>query len=409
MFLVKREHFNKTYIIKGLITSFFISAFIYLAYFGIQYKLLDTILGFIAFYLLLKIERKSLFYAGFFTAIFWFYWIAISFQYYDLTAFGPLAIIFFGFVYGLIFYLTAIIDKLWFRILAIFLLSYIHPLGFNWFIPELIFINSYIPVTKEYLAIVLASIYMFIKLKRLKVIAIVPILFILTNKGVYIDNPPLKISMPQLNINQTTKWDKTHLSHQIEQNFKLIDKAIENKNDLVILPETVFPLVLNKENFLYHNLQKKSLDIDIIVGGIYFEDKHYYNVSYHFSKTNVVVAKKVVLVPFGEEIPLPKFFVDLINNTFYNGAEDFKKADKATDFDIKGVKFRNAICYEATSEDIYKELNEVKYMIAISNNAWFTPSIEPILQKLLLQYYAKKYDITIFHSINGSSNYIIRP
>ena len=137
--------------------------------------------------------------------------------------------------------------------------------------------------------------------------------------------------------------------------------------------------------------------------------KHYYNVSYHFSKTNVVVAKKVVLVPFGEEIPLPKFFVDLINNTFYNGAEDFKKANKATDFDIKGIKFRNAICYEATSEKIYKELNGLKYMIAISNNAWFTPSTEPILQKLLLQYYAKKYNITIFHSINGSNNYIIRP
>ncbi len=409
MFLVKREHFNKTYIIKGLITSCFISAFIYLAYFDLQYKLLDTILGLIAFYFLLKIERKSLFYAGFFTAIFWFYWIAISFQYYDLTPLGPLVIIFFGFVYGLLFYLTAIIDKLWFRCLAIFLLSYIHPLGFNWFVPELIFINSYIPVTKEYFAIVLASIYMFIKLKRLKVIAIIPILFIFTNKGVYVDNPNLKISMPQLNINQTTKWHEKHLSEQIDLNFQLIDKAIKDKNDLVILPETVFPLVLNKENFLYHNLQKKSLDIDIVVGGIYFEDKHYYNVSYHFSQTNVTVAKKVVLVPFGEEIPLPKFFVDLINNIFYNGAEDFKKADKATDFNIKGTKFRNAICYEATSEKIYKELNGIKYMIAISNNAWFTPSTEPILQKLLLQYYAKKYNITIFHSINGSSNYIIRP
>ncbi len=48
-------------------------------------------------------------------------------------------------------------------------------------------------------------------------------------------------------------------------------------------------------------------------------------------------------------------------------------------------------------------------MIATSNNAWFTPSIEPTLQKLLLKYYAKKYDVTIFHSINGSENYTIRP
>ena len=37
-------------------------------------------------------------------------------------------------------------------------------------------------------------------------------------------------------------------------------------------------------------------------------------------------------------------------------------------------------------------------MIVISNNAWFTPSIEPILQKQLLRYYAKKYGISIYHS-----------
>ena len=87
----------------------------------------------------------------------------------------------------------------------------------------------------------------------------------------------------------------------------------------------------------------------------------------------------------------------------------YKKAEKATDFLIKNTKFRNANCYEATKEEIYADLNNTKYMIAISNNAWFTPSIQPTLQKLLLKYYAKKYNITIFHSVNGSSNYIINP
>jgi apolipoprotein N-acyltransferase len=46
-------------------------------------------------------------------------------------------------------------------------------------------------------------------------------------------------------------------------------------------------------------------------------------------------------------------------------------------------------------------------MISISNNAWFTPSIEPTLQKLLMQYYSKLYGVTIYAVANGSSNWVI--
>ena len=48
-------------------------------------------------------------------------------------------------------------------------------------------------------------------------------------------------------------------------------------------------------------------------------------------------------------------------------------------------------------------------MIAISNNAWFTPSIEPTLQHLLLKFYSRTYNVTIFHVVNGSPNRIYRP
>ena len=47
-------------------------------------------------------------------------------------------------------------------------------------------------------------------------------------------------------------------------------------------------------------------------------------------------------------------------------------------------------------------------MIVLSNNGWFVPSTEPTLQKLLLLYYNKKYDTTIYHSINMSPSYIIQ-
>ena len=410
MFLVKREYFNKIYIIKGFITALFFSAFIYLSYFGIEDKLLNTILGLIAIYLVLKIERKSLFFTGFFTGMFWFYWVGNSFVYYDAAYLGPLVIFLFGFVYAVLFYFIALFDYIYFRLFALFILSFIHPLGFNWFIPELLFIDSYFPTQKVYFAVILASVFMFIRInKKLKILAIIPLLFIYQDRGIYIDNPKLNIAMPQINVKQEQKWLKSQLSKIISENLSLIQKAIEEKKDLIILPETAFPIYLNKDEFLLEKLTELSSKIDIITGALLYENQNFYNATYHFSNGKITVGKKVVLVPFGEKIPLPKFFVDLINNTFYNGASDYIEAKEPTDFNVDGIKFRNAICYEATTNKIFQNLKDVKYMIAISNNAWFTPSIEPTLQKLLLKYYAKKYEITILHSINGSENYIVRP
>jgi len=47
-------------------------------------------------------------------------------------------------------------------------------------------------------------------------------------------------------------------------------------------------------------------------------------------------------------------------------------------------------------------------MIAISNNAWFAPSIEPTIQKLLMEYYARKYGVTIYHAANYKGTGVIK-
>lgn len=410
MFLVKRDNSNKNYIIKGFITAILLSAFIYLSYFDIQYKLLNTILGILAIYALLVIPRTSLFLAGFLTANLWFYWMAISLQYYELSYLAPVLLFAIGLGYGIIFTILGIFKSTFIRLLLIFGFTFVAPFGFNWMKFELLFIDSYFGVSKEDFALILVAVYMMIKLRRMKVLSFLPLLVAYqSTTGLYIDNPKASMAIPQFNITQDLKWKKNYKDTLIEKNLEEIDKAILDKKDLLVLPETSLPIILNRNELLLEHLSERSNKIDILVGSLYFENQRVYNATYHFSKGELKIAKKVVLVPFGEEIPLPKFFVDLINDTFYGGAQDYAKAQEPTDFIIKGQKIRNAICYEATTDKIFENLNGVKYMIATSNNAWFTPSIEPTLQKLLLRYYAKKYDVTIFHSINGSENYTIRP
>ena len=375
-----------------------------------EYKIVNTVLGLFAIYFLLVIPKRALFITGFLTGVLWCNWMAVSLQYYDLSYLSPVILIGIGLVYGLIFYLFALYDRLTFRILTIFAFTFFAPFGFNWMKFELLFVDSYIGTSKQDFLLILLAFYLIIKLKQYKILGLIPIFFAISlPKGEFIDNPIAKIHMPQMYVNQDLKWQKEYRETLNEKNYEEILKAIDEKKDLVVLPETAFTIALNRNAENLERLTDLSKEIDIITGALYVEDNQIYNASYHFSKGNIQVAKKVVLVPFGEEIPLPKYFVDLINKVFYNGAQDYAKASAPTDFIIKDEKFRNAICYEGTTDKIFENLGDTKYMIMISNNAWFTPSIEPTLQHLLLKYYSKKYGVTIFHVVNGSSNNIYRP
>ena len=375
-----------------------------------EYKIVNTVLGLFAIYFLLVIPKRALFITGFLTGVLWCNWMAVSLQYYDLSYLSPVILIGIGLVYGLIFYLFALFDRLTFRILTIFAFTFFAPFGFNWMKFELLFVDSYIGTSKQDFLLILLAFYLIIKLKQYKILGLIPIFFAISlPKGEFIDNPIAKIHMPQMYVNQDLKWQKEYRETLNEKNYEEILKAIDEKKDLVVLPETAFTIVLNRNAENLERLTDLSKEIDIITGALYVEDNQIYNASYHFTKGDIQVAKKVVLVPFGEEIPLPKYFVDLINKVFYNGAQDYAKASAPTDFIIKDEKFRNAICYEGTTDKIFENLGDTKYMIMISNNAWFTPSIEPTLQHLLLKYYSKKYGVTIFHVVNGSSNNIYRP
>jgi len=189
--------------------------------------------------------------------------------------------------------------------------------------------------------------------------------------------------------------------------MKAIQNALNNKKEAVILPESAFPLYLNHQIELMEKLLSLSKKITIITGALYAENGKSYNSTYLFKDGKVRVMHKVVLVPFGEEVPLPTWMGRWINDIFFDGASDYATAREVSDFKMVGKKFRNAICYEATNDKLFE--GDPKYMVAISNNKWFTPSIEPTLQHLLLQMQSNRHGTTIFHSTNGPITGIIVP
>lgn len=417
--------------IKNIITGFFIALLsagaIYLDWFGLNNYFINTILGLATLYLLLLADKKTWTWTGFFIGVLWFWWIGISFKNYDMAWAIPIPILILGLIYMAIFYLTIAVANFLGRILnmeqeqtpqssptrfelgakvfILLILSYVHPFGFDWFKPELMFTNSYLGVEKWQFALVLISLALSIFKKQLLYLAIIFLAYPYAShfQKTSTINPQLQLHGTHTNVKD--KWNIKLRNSHVDKVLIAINQAIEEKKQIIVFPESVLPLFLNTQSALMQRLQSDSMKITIVIGALYWENNIPRNSTYIFKKGGYTIANKVKLVPFGEENPLPDFMGKWINDLFFDGAPDYVASADFTDYTIAGVTYRNAICFEATSEKLYE--GEPKNMIVLTNNGWLIPSIEPTEQKILLQYYSKKYGTTIYHAVNMSNSYII--
>ncbi|MBA3025843.1 MAG: apolipoprotein N-acyltransferase [Sulfurimonas sp.] len=409
-FLQQSRNAKKSFLFElflGVLTAVLFSTFLYLEHYGITLKIINTLFGLTALTLFLYMPKRAVLIAGFLIGLAWFYWIGYSFKYQGVGFMTPFITLGFALVYMLFFGVLALTHKVYLRALLLFGLSFVEPFDFNWMQIELIFVDSYIGVFKYQLALVLLALTLpdYIKAQW----KYTPLFLLIAAFNFYTPvqkDTPLKIKLVATHMLQEEKWQRENLSGTITMVYKEIEYARDEGYDVVVLPESVFPLYMNKNPQIMDTLLQYSYDISIVTGSLLYEENQNYNVTYMFQNGVYEVAKKMVLVPFGEYIPLPNFAKKIINDTFFAGASDFTGADKPTDFLIKGVKFRNAVCYEATCSELYE--GEVDFMVAISNNAWFAPSIEPTLQKLLMRYYARKNGVTIYHSANSSGTGVVK-
>jgi apolipoprotein N-acyltransferase len=354
-------YFNTYYIKLGLIISLFLSLPIYLIHFGIDNKLLNSIVIIIGFIIIYKNDKKATPWIGFFMSIFWLWWISLSFRYYNLSILIPFIIFGIGVFYWFIFYIISFLPKIFVILFIIFGIGYIKPFGFNWFDFKYILPHTYF----------------------------------------YIPNQPqkpstLKIKTIHTHIPQDKKWDKNFIPIEIQNNFSYIKKAIK-KYEVIVLPESVFPIPINQYPKILNKLKNLSKQITIITGALEYKNNKYYNSTYLFKNGKVFIYHKHILVPFGEYIPI-ECCKTTINKIFFNGANDYTAEKDFNSYKIKNIKFLNAICYEVTNEKLYKK--SPKYIIAMSNNAWFKPSIEITLQKMIIEYYSSKYKKYVYHSVN---------
>ncbi len=358
----------------------------------------------------IKARGKTNFFIGFLTGIAWFWWMALSFRYYDLTWAIPLVILIIGCGYGLIFYVLDLFKNSWVKgVLVGGFFLVVHPFGFSWFRPDLIFVNSLFHSDWIAYSLVILSAILITQWRQIPLIAkvFIPVLLILatlTPIAPLSPEPPMKIVLTNTHIPQEKLWNSSYRFSVINQSLTLIDDAIMQKGRLVILPESAFPIPLNLDTNLTSILKEKSEKIAIAAGSIEIDlqTQAIYNTAYYFDHGVMTIARKHILVPFGEAIPLPSPFDRWINDLVFGGASDYTTAATMTTIKIDSTPLRNAICYEATEESMF---DHASWMVAMSNNGWFTPSPEPTLQHLLMKLLSNRYGTRIYHAVNGSPSY----
>ena len=426
-----RKYFTTNHIIEGLIIAILLSAFIYIEHFnllnGYSLLIINSISALSGLYLLLKAKVPVWFFSGFFISAFWLWWLSVSFIYYNLPYLVPISILLISTIYGLLFLTLAYIMKkiakkieshflilywensrILLNAISLILINQFEPFGFNWLKLQLLFTDSIFCVKFYCFSAVVILLALFAVFKKWYILLLLILIIDLKIPKVLNNNALRDIELVSTNIDVQEKWKRQNQLKYTNLALKKIDNAISKNKKLVILPESILPYFLNLEHPYLDKFLNRSKKITIVIGALYFKGKdNYRNSAYIIKNGNYTVANKVVLVPFGEANPLPKWMGTIVNKIFFDGAVDYRADSNYTTIKALNKEFKIAICYEGTATKTYQD--HPKFVIVISNNGWFKPSIEPTLQKILLKYYARVYKSTIYHSINGSKSYIILP
>ena len=401
-----------------------LSAFLYLPYLSLPDFLsiaLHTLFAVVGLFILIISSRRVLFVLGFFVGILWFYWISLSFRYYDLAYLVPLGIVGVALLCAVWFWLLGWLPTP-LRFVGIFAFEYIHLFDFHYLNLKLPLVDSLFGASDPIFIALLLLLTLFVYPKRVPypaienaigqaICATILIVLVWAQYGIPeslrppLAKAPLDIKLIHGTTGQDEKWQIETFRERLQQYYIQIEQAIKMGRDAIVFPESTFEAPLNLYSSIENKLFKYSHDITIVAGSLYIEDEKKYNSTYVFEDGKRQVAHKHILTPFGERVPLPAFAVRWINDLFYEGSSDFIAASSYSTYTIKGVSFTNAICYEATSVKLYE--HSPKYLMAISNNAWFAPSVQPMLQHTYLKYLSKKYGTVIYHSTNLGKTEVI--
>jgi len=200
----------------------------------------------------------------------------------------------------------------------------------------------------------------------------------------------ITVSVVQGNIEQDRKWDPAYRSDVTATYKRLTRKALDERPDLVIWPETATPFYFGGTDAPYPALSEdlkrfvRSSRTPLLFGSATYERKDrrhlLRNSAFFLDGDGAVddVYSKHHLVPFGEYVPL-KDSLFFFMNKIVHGPGDFVPGSEYTVVGVRSaaagtnIPFSTVICYEIIFPDLVREFvgRGARVMTTITNDAWF--------------------------------------
>ncbi|MGY1488646.1 apolipoprotein N-acyltransferase [Methylobacillus pratensis] len=221
---------------------------------------------------------------------------------------------------------------------------------------------------------------------------------------------PVSVALLQGNITQDLKWENQTLRETLQ---RYLDMTLQTKAQLIILPETAFPLISSQLPADY--LQRladhaRKNGGDILIGTVEHENDHYYNSMLSLGSSPEQSYRKTHLVPFGEFIPLKQVFGWVYENWLDIPLTDMSRGGfQQRPMRIAGQAVAINICYEDVfGEEIILQLPAANILVNTSNDAWYGESFAAYQHLQIAQARSMETARMMLRSTNTGATAIIR-
>jgi apolipoprotein N-acyltransferase len=231
------------------------------------------------------------------------------------------------------------------------------------------------------------------------------------------DAPKRTIALTQGNIDQSVKWLPSFQHETLRRYATLSRDALNTDPDLIIWPETALPF------YFLHNEELTAKTIEVVrASGVYFilgspsfvragKGPRYYNSAYLVDPTGKVVGKydKVHLVPYGEYVPLKRFFPFL--GKLVEAVGDFDSGKEGQILAWGDEKIGVLICFEAIFPGLARSMvnNGAQLLVNITNDAWFGRSSAPYQHLSMVVFRAVENHLAVARAANTGISAFVDP
>ncbi|MGD8386507.1 MAG: apolipoprotein N-acyltransferase [Desulfobacteraceae bacterium] len=196
---------------------------------------------------------------------------------------------------------------------------------------------------------------------------------------------PLRAAVIQGNIDQSLKWRPAFQKATVDVYTRLSLQASPFHPDLLVWPETAVPYFFQEQGELSDRIAAvaENTGADLLFGSPAYDrsEDHvrYFNRAYLLSTDDrsVLWYDKVHLVPFGEYVPLKRFFPFI--NRLVPAAGDFAPGRRIAPLQGPGYAAGVLICFEAIFPDLarHQARQGAQVLVNLTNDAWFGRTSAP--------------------------------